>query len=63
MEELEDMESEEEEEDQGHHDSAAALVEGSVHGNRSGSGVGGEHGQALVSAPTLTQPPPCRLQG
>ena len=52
VEELEDMESEEEEEEPGHDDSAAALVEGSVHGDKpeSGSGGGGgERGQSLVS--------------
>ena len=47
------MESESEEEE-GHHDSAAALVEGSVHGGKPESGDGGERGQALVSLPGVT---------
>ena len=46
VEELEDEESEEEEGE--HMTSAAALVEGSVHGDRPDSG-GGEQGQPLVS--------------
>ncbi len=46
VEELEDDESEEEEGE--HMTSAAALVEGSVHGDKPESG-GGERGQALVS--------------
>ena len=53
VEELEDMGSESEEEE-GHHDSAAALVEGSVHGGKPESGDGGEGGQALVSLPGVT---------
>ena len=44
VEELEDMDSEEEDDDQ---TSAAALVDGSVHGNKPDSD-GGERGQALV---------------
>lgn len=48
VEELEDMDSEEDEGDD--HTSAAALVEGSVHGGKPESGDS-EHGQPLVSEP------------